>query len=141
MRPPVEWEERWRDLPRTLIHGDSKIANFAFVGGGSVAAFDWAFVGAAPAAIEVGWYLAVNSTRLARPKEEVLRAYRAHLESQAGHGVADDEWDRTESAAIVAGSLMLLWSKAAALESDTDRARREWGWWCDRLVAAVDQAP
>jgi hypothetical protein len=28
-RPGLEWERQWADLPRTLLHGDVKVANFA----------------------------------------------------------------------------------------------------------------
>ncbi len=45
----------WADLPRTLLHGDAKIANFARLPDGATAAFDWALLGAAPVGVELGW--------------------------------------------------------------------------------------
>jgi len=36
-------------------------------------------------------------------------------------------------AGILAGAMMLLWSKPAALENGDPRARREWEWWIERL--------
>src|SRR5262249_48219665 len=65
-RPAEEVARDWADLPRTLLHGDVKVANFALVGDGKVAAFDWAMMGAGPVSLDVGWYLAVNASRLAR---------------------------------------------------------------------------
>jgi hypothetical protein len=59
-------------LPFTLLHGDAKLANFAVLPGDRCAAIDWALVGAGPATVDLGWYLAVNAGRLARPKDEVI---------------------------------------------------------------------
>src|SRR5206468_204933 len=64
-------------LPHTLVHGDAKVANFGFLPGGQVAAFDWEMTGVAPSGIDLGYYLAVNAGRLARPKAEVAARYRA----------------------------------------------------------------
>ncbi len=48
------------------------MANFAFLPDGRGAAFDWTNLGAAPATLDLGWYLAVNSTRLARGKDAFI---------------------------------------------------------------------
>jgi aminoglycoside phosphotransferase (APT) family kinase protein len=128
-RPGREWAQEWDDLPRTLLHGDVKVANFAIVEGGKVAAFDWAMCGAGPCSVDLGWYLAVNASRLAGTKEEVIARYRALL----GIDLGDATWRRLEDAAIILGARMLLWAKAAALESGRAGAQEEWDWWMERL--------
>ena len=134
-RPGVEWEHVWADIPRTLLHGDVKVANFALFGDGGVAAFDWALVGTGPCTIDVGWYLAVNASRLTRSKEEILHKYRLLLESALGHGLSKQLWSRLEAVAIVTGARMLLWSKALALELGRAGAADDWSWWVNRLAA------
>jgi hypothetical protein len=132
--PGSEWEARWLDLPRTFLHGDVKVANFALPPDGSVAAFDWALAGAGPCTIDVGWYLAVNASRLTTSKEELLVRYRALLEAARGSRFPDSLWQRLEDIAIVTGARMLLWSKALALDAGRPGAVEEWNWWVDRLI-------
>jgi hypothetical protein len=123
----------WQDLPRTLVHGDVKVANFAILADGGVAAFDWAMAGVGPCSIDLGWYVAVNASRLTAPKEEIIRRYRLLLEAELGRALPDSVWQRLEHAAAVCGARTLLWSKALALESGRDGAEEEWAWWIDRL--------
>lgn len=133
--PPAALAARIGHLPRTLIHGDFKVANFALIPGGRVAAFDWAIVGAAPAAMELAWHLAVNATRLPGSKEQSIARYRRVLEAALGRTPGDPFWNETIQHAVVMGAAMMLWSKAMALESGRDGARAEWDWWAERLVS------
>ena len=126
------WLE-WSHLPKTLIHGDTKIANFAFLPDGRVAAFDWTRVGAAPGTLDIGWYLAVNSTRLARGKDELIARYRELLEARLGRALDELLWERMMDAGIVSGARMMLWSKALALREGTPFRRDDWAWWVARL--------
>jgi hypothetical protein len=128
-----EQQRTWQDLPRTLVHGDAKVANFAILPGRRVAAFDWAAAGAGPCMIDVGWYLAVNASRLTCAKEQVVDRYRSRLEEALGHGVPEPLWRRLEEVAVVCGARMLLWSKALALDAGRPGADAEWAWWVDRL--------
>lgn len=124
-------------LPQTLVHGDAKVANFALLPDAKVAAFDWALVGAAPCTLDLGWYLAVNAGRLARPKEEIVRRYRALLEEALGGPISKDTWHRLEGFAVVSGARMLLWEKALAAREGGDRAVTEFVWWADALERLV----
>ena len=112
-----------------------KVANCALLGNGRVTAFDWAMVGTGPCTIDVGWYLAVNASRLTGSREAILSKYRRLLESALGHGLSDRLWRRLESVAVVTGARMLLWSKTLALELGRPGAADEWNWWVNRLVA------
>lgn len=131
--PATVLAARGAHLPHTLTHGDVKMANFALMPDGRVAAFDWALVGACPVALELGWYLAVNATRLAGSKEQTIARYRRLLEAALGLALGDVFWADTEHQAALAGGAMLLWSKALALETGGVRARAEWDWWVARL--------
>jgi hypothetical protein len=125
---------RWSQLPPTLLHGDVKVANFALRSNGGISAFDWALVGRGPVSVDLGWYLAVNATRLTGSKEAFLRSYRHALEEELGSFLDEKIWQEIVTAAILIGARMLLWSKAAALNSGTPVARAEWEWWADRLA-------
>jgi hypothetical protein len=131
--PASEWQERWATLPQTLLHGDVKVANFALLDDGRVAAFDWAMVGTGPCAIDLGWYLAVNASRLTRPKDDVISRYRVLLEAALDRRLDAELWSRLEQVAVVCGARMLLWSKALAVENHRPGADDEWDWWIGRL--------
>ena len=121
-------------LPWTLLHGDAKVANFALLPGRRVAAFDWQLLGVGPATLDLGWYLAVNSGRLARPKEHVITRYRDLLESHLTRPLANLLWERMVSIGVMSGALMLLWAKALSLqEPGSPRAAEEWNWWVTQL--------
>jgi hypothetical protein len=123
------------DLPRTLLHGDAKVANFAFLPGGGIAAFDWALVGAGPCTMDLGWYLAVNASRLARPKEQVIDRYRELLEDALTVPLPDGLWERLVTFGVVTGARLLLWDKAPMNVGATEKRKEEWNWWVDRLTA------
>src|SRR5262249_4470268 len=59
-QPPDRLAAACGALPWTLLHGDCKVANFALLPDGRVAAFDWEALAVGPAPLELGYYLAVN---------------------------------------------------------------------------------
>jgi hypothetical protein len=136
--PAEEVAWLWEGLPRTLLHGDAKVANFALLPDGAVAAFDWALLGAGPASLDLGWYVAVNATRLVGTKEETLDRYRALLAARLATPPSDAMWEAMVRAGLVVGARALLWSKAVAVERDRPGARAEWAWWVERLEAACE---
>ncbi len=125
----------WKDLPRTLVHGDAKIANFAKGRDGRLCLLDWAFAGHAPCTFDIGWFLAVNASRLADSKEAVLLKYRSMLETHLGFTLDEELWQQLEQAGIVTGAFMLLWSKARGVKNGRAGANEEWEWWINRLEA------
>lgn len=120
-------------LPQTLLHGDTKIANFGFGANGEIAAFDWATMGRGPSTVDLGYCLAINAARFARPREDVIARYRAFLAAMLEAPPSDELWHEMVTAAIVAGAGMLLWSKALAVESGSPGAAVEWTWWVTEL--------
>jgi len=131
--------EAWADLPQTLVHGDVKVANFAPIPERGIAAFDWALVGAGPSTTDLGWYLAVNASRLARSKEAVIARYRELLERELGQGLDDALWARLEDVAVIYGARTMLWAKGAQVASGSDAAQAEWEWWARRLEEAAER--
>ncbi|MGM0506707.1 MAG: phosphotransferase [Bacteroidota bacterium] len=125
----------WDDLPHTLVHGDPKIANFAKGTDGRLGLLDWAFAGHAPCTVDIGWFLAVNASRLADSKEAVLLKYRSMLEGHLGYPLDEELWQRLEQAGVVTGAFMLLWSKAQGVKTGRAGATKEWEWWIHRLEA------
>ena len=131
--PPERLAARCADLPWTLLHGDTKVGNLAWCSDGRVAAFDWEIVGVGPPTLDLGYHLAVNSSRLARPKDAVIARYRELLEAELVTRIDDRQWRRLVDVGILCGAVMLLWPKALGLESGDPRAAPEWDWWADRL--------
>jgi thiamine kinase-like enzyme len=129
--------EHWNDLPVTLLHGDAKIANMAILPTHQVVVFDWTYVGWGPCGIELGWYLAVNSTRLARTKEDLIRKYRSCLESNLKFTIPEKTWSRMTELAIITGAMMMLWNKALGNQAGTKRGKDEWEWWVGQLETVV----
>jgi Phosphotransferase enzyme family len=139
-RPGRDLVEEWRDLPATLVHGDSKVANFAPIPGRGVAAFDWAIVGVSPPTTDLGWYLGVNASRLARGKEALIAFYRDRLERELGASIDSRTWARLEDIAIIHGARTLLWTKGTHLAAGTPQGIAEWTWWKTRLEDVADRA-
>jgi hypothetical protein len=110
--------------PQTFVHGDWKFGNLGRHPDGRTVLLDWAWPGAAPAPVDLAWYLAVNCDRLPESKEDAIRAYRRALERR---GIATDSWwDRQLDLALLGAFVQLGWSKAG------DAA--ELRWWTDRVV-------
>ena len=131
--------EAWADLPETLVHGDVKVANFAPMPEGGVAAFDWALIGAGPSTTDLGWYLAVNASRLTRSKDEVIARYRELLERELRQGLDDALWARLEDVAVIYGARTMLWAKGAQVAAGSEAAHTEWEWWARRLEEAAER--
>jgi aminoglycoside phosphotransferase (APT) family kinase protein len=132
-RPAEEIAREFSYLPQTLLHGDTKVANFGFYPGGELAAFDWATMGRGPATIDLGYCLAINSRRLGRDKADVISRYRELMEQSLGWRILDDRWEDMVTAGVAAGAGMLLWSKALALADGAPGAADEWVWWVTEL--------
>jgi hypothetical protein len=129
--------DAWADVPHTLVHGDAKVANFAVIPGRGVAAFDWALIGAGPSTTELGYYVAINASRLARSREAVIARYRRMLEHELGARLDDALWARLEDIAVIYGARTLLWAKGAQVAARANGAQAEWDWWASRLEDAA----
>lgn len=131
LNPPVE--KMTKGLAKTLIHGDSKLANFAIMSDNKICAFDWAMAASASPACELGWYISVNASRLARSKEEVMNRYREFLQTELNFAIETRTWDQMVSVALLTGVETLLWNKALNLQKNIAGAKEEWNWWANNI--------
>jgi hypothetical protein len=112
--------------PKSLLHGDLKLANVGIAPDGVVEMVDWQMVMHAPVDIEIGWFLAANVATLPLPADQVMRRY-------------DD--DDLELAWIV-GLLLRGWRKGYDAEAELTHpsgmtARDDLALWSERAVAAA----
>lgn len=116
-------------LEPALLHGDLKLDNIGVHGDGRLWLIDWAMALVAPPAVDLAWFLAVNSRRLPVPLDEVMRRY-ADASSLLPTGRA-----RHDALVAVCALLLRGWRKALDAEAgDGD----ELAWWCDRVEAAAE---
>ena len=135
--PPIE--KIIAGLPKTLIHGDFKIGNLAILPSKKVAAFDWTVAAYASPAIEIGWYITVNASRLARSKESVLNRYRELVQIERGQSISNEDWNQMVDAAVMAGAGMLLWNKALNVQKGLPGAKEEWEWWAENIKKSYER--
>jgi hypothetical protein len=132
-------------LPQTVCHGDWKFGNLGLVddasGGRRTALLDWAVVGMAPPAIDLAWYLAVNSARLPIGKEATIEAYRDQLAGYLGSRFDLAWWQPQLDLALLGGFLQLGWPKAyGAVHGDAatqEREQAELAWWSRAVLAGA----
>ena len=118
--------------PRTLLHGDLKVSNLGFPGDG-VVLLDWGTLTTiGPAALDLAWYLAINSAAVDVDLDDLLTDVRASLGPD----------DRAALPLALLAQLVLLgWEKALGATSDDParrgRERAGLAWWCDRAAEAL----
>ncbi len=126
-RDPSSLISVFNKLPQTLVHNDVKTGNIAIVGD-TLWLFDWALSGIGPICSDLGWLLAVNSSRLPATLDKTLEMYAGHLRAALGDRWHAASWDRQRAAAYLVGVMLLGWGKV------DDAA--ELGWWCERALEA-----
>jgi hypothetical protein len=114
-------------LPRTLLHSDLKLANMA-IEGDTLWLFDWALAGIGPVGYDLGWLLAVNSSRLPWTLDFVVGRYAYHLRAALGLRFDAAVWERQRAIAYVAGLIVFGWAKANSPD--------ELAWWSQRALEA-----
>ena len=89
---------------------------------------DWAMTLVAPPAVELGWFLAINSRRLPVSLDEVMRRYAENAAIPPEHRA------RHDALTVLCGLLLRGWRKALDAEAgEPDELR----WWCDRAEEAA----
>jgi hypothetical protein len=112
--------------PQTFVHGDWKLDNLGTDEEGRTVLLDWEMPGRAPAACDLGWYLAINCRRLPTSKEQAIETYRASLER---HGVDTGPWWERQLGLCLLGALVQFgWEKALGGRDD------ELVWWEEQAV-------
>jgi hypothetical protein len=116
------------ELPSALLHGDMKLDNIGLDADGCMWLIDWAMTLVAPPAIELGWFLAINSRRVPASLDEIMRRY-----AEAANMVPSQR-ERHDALTAVCGLLLRGWRKALDAEAgEPDELR----WWCERVEAAA----
>ena len=113
--------------PSCFLHGDWKAGNLGTGRDGRTVLIDWVYLGEGPACHELGWYLALNRSKLpvGHTKERVIADFRAALERR---GVATGGWWERQLALALLGTVVQFgWEKALGDEV-------ELGWWCERAA-------
>lgn len=129
-----------RSLPRTLLHGDMKLANVGLAADGSVQLVDWQMALVGPIAVELGWLLVSNVAALPIRPADVLERYRRVVRD--GGGAA---WQRQSDLAWVVGLLLRGWRKGMDAEAGVTLASGvpagdDLAEWCERAVDAAGRA-
>jgi len=138
-------------LPRTLIHGDLKLANVGIERDGTIDLVDWQMVAVAPVAVELGWFLVSNVASLPLAPAAILDRY----ETKVAYAISDNEedhgwvgsnpaadWEQQVDAAILVGLLLRGWRKGSDAEAGLTlasgvSAADDLAWWCDRALEAA----
>lgn len=120
-------ERALRPLPSCLLHGDLKLDNIGICPDGALYLIDWSMPMIAPAAIELGWFMAMNSRTLPISLDETLAAYTycSNLEPELH--------ERHQSLTILCGLMIRGWRKALDAGSGEPS---ELLWWCERASNA-----
>lgn len=115
-------------LPNQLLHGDLKLDNIGVRPDGTLSLIDWSMTSIAPAAIDLGWFLAMNSRNLPVSLDETMAAYASYstMESRLR--------ELHESVTILCGLLIRGWRKALDAEAGQPAELR---WWCERAATAA----
>jgi hypothetical protein len=130
--------------PQTVIHGDWKLGNLGLTDGGSArqtVLLDWAIVGVAPPAVDLGWYLAVNSARLPVTREATIETFERCLRDALGDRFEQSWWEPQLDLALLGAFVQLGWPKIlGALRGDPgvrEREQDELRWWSERVLRAA----
>jgi Ser/Thr protein kinase RdoA (MazF antagonist) len=114
-------------LPRAFLHGDLKLDNIGLDTERRMWLIDWAMTLVAPPAIELGWFLAINSRRLPVTLDDVMGRYARAAAIPPVHR------RRHEALTVLCGLLLRGWRKALDAEAGEPNELR---WWCDRAEEA-----
>lgn len=115
-------------LPRALLHGDLKFDNIGLHPDGGIWLFDWAMTLLAPAAVDIGWFLAINSRRMRSPLDDAIAAHARYAD------IAPQHIGRHRALTVLCGLFLRGWRKALDAEAGEPAELR---WWCDGAEAAA----
>jgi hypothetical protein len=127
--------------PQTIVHGDWKLGNLGLTDGSSMrrtVLLDWALVGVAPPAVDLAWYLAVNSARLPVTREATIDTFTRCLRHALGDRFERAWWEPQLDLALLGAFVQLGWSKIlGALQGGPgvrEREQDEVRWWSERVL-------
>lgn len=122
--------------PRTLVHGDPKLANVGIERGAAprVVLLDWQFVTPAPPAVDLAWLLWMGSASLPIPLDEAIEQYRDCLARRLGRRFDERWWRPQLELALLGGFLRRAQSSMRQIVQHESAAIREHhrallAWW------------
>lgn len=120
-------ERALQKLPSRLLHGDLKFDNVGLDSSHCMLLIDWAMLMYAPPAVELGWFMAINSKQINISFDDVLAIYfdKAPIDSALRPCY--------QALAALCGLLLRGWRKA--LDADAGDAS-ELRWWCEWALEA-----
>jgi Phosphotransferase enzyme family len=131
-------------FPQTVTHRDWKLGNLGLQPGphAPVVLLDWAMVGPAPPAVDLAWYVAINSARLPVPQEATIDRHRRALARRIGSQFNESWWQPQLELCLLGAFVQFGWEKAlGAMHSDSaevrTRERAELTWWSARASSAL----
>lgn len=132
---PALLAEQLDRFDKTLIHGDLRLGNLGLVDD-RIALIDWGErAGAAPAAVDLGWFLGFDALRLDTRKEEVIADFRS---------LYPERWDEIALQLSLIGSLVQIggllgfWIAEASDDAERGARRDELGWWVGTARNALE---
>jgi hypothetical protein len=124
-----------RQLPVTLVHGDTKATNLAFEDNDqTLSLLDWSTTTRGPGALDPAWFVCINAGRLPVTKAAALELYRAERARLGALPADGDAWERELALALLTSTMRLGWQKALRAQSDGDTS--EVRFWADQALAA-----
>ena len=116
-------------MPPSFLHGDLKFDNIGLDAAGRMWLIDWAMTLVAPPAVELGWFLAINSRRLPVSLADAMARYAAAAQ------MAPALRGRHDALTALCGVLLRGWRKGLdAAAGDPAELR----WWCEQTEAGAD---
>ncbi len=116
-------------LPDCFLHGDLKLDNIAICPSAKLSLIDWSMTMIAPAAIELGWFLAMNSRALPISLDEAVTAYTSYSNIERRFH------QRHQALTVLCGLLIRGWRKGLDAEAGEPA---ELSWWCERAASAAE---
>ncbi len=115
-------------MPFAFLHGDLKFDNIGLDNGARMWLIDWAMTLVAPPAVELGWFLAINSRRLPVSLDNVMSRYADAA------GMSAELRARHDACTVLCGLLLRGWRKALDAAAGEPAELR---WWCNRVEYAA----
>jgi aminoglycoside phosphotransferase (APT) family kinase protein len=128
--------------PQTLVHGDWRAANLGVLRDAQpqIVLLDWQFVGQAPPAVDLAWYIGLNWPSMPIDKQTAINCYRDSLAQYLGDRFAIDWWEPQLALALLGNFVQFgchHMMKAAGYWEDNPVKRARWcavhDWWSERI--------
>ena len=133
-------------FPKTLVHGDLRIANIGVAQGAQPHAIflDFARPSLSTPALDLIWYLGTSGSSLPISKEACISLYKQRLAQRLGSRFAESWWQPALELSLLAGFLMFacIWAGKMGQSRDEHERwirRNELDWWSATVQAGAER--